>query len=176
MARRHSALPDSAAALKLAGSAESVAGSWGGSSQPKRTLTNGSSEAREASPGSDSLARAALGLGATMALAPRQPRATSECEAESSPSNRGPRSCASAAESGAPVCPVGSTNSRTGAELATSAAAVDSPQPMATSGEISLSAPNERTAPASSAVASARSGASAPSTRSWASLRTARPS
>src|SRR6185312_9576177 len=96
-ARRHSALCESVAAENGAGSAGSVAGSLGGSSQPNRTLTKGSSDAREASPGSDSVARAALGLGATIAWAPRQPSATSECAAESSPSSSGPRisdSCA----------------------------------------------------------------------------------
>ena len=107
IARRHSALPASAAALKFAGSAGSLAGSFGGSSHPKRTAITGSSEAREASPGSLAVARAALGLGATIALAPRQPSATSECEADSSPSSSGPRISASGGASDGPRRPVG---------------------------------------------------------------------
>ena len=176
IARRHSVLPDSAAALKFAGSAGSLAGSFGGSSHPKRTAMTGSSEAREASPGSLAVARAALGLGATIALAPRQPSATSECEADSSPSSSGPRISASGGASDGPRRPVGNTNSRTAAEVADSAAAAGSPQPMVTSGAMSLSVASDRTAAASSAAVSARPSGVAASTSNCASPSSPRPS
>src|SRR6266498_2663480 len=150
IARRQSALPDSAVALKLVGRALSLAGSFGGSSHPKRTAITGSSEARDASPGSLAVARAALGLGATIALAPRQPSATSEREADSSPSSSGPRISASGGANDGPRRPVGNTNRRTAAEVADSAAAAGSPQPIVTSGAISLSLASDRTAAASS--------------------------
>src|SRR4029079_2753695 len=105
---------------------------------PKRTAITGSSEAREASPGSLAVARAALGLGAMIALAPRHPSATSEGEADSSPSNSGPRISASGGASDGPRRPVGNTKRRTAADVADKAAAAGSTQPIRTSGEHTL--------------------------------------
>ena len=137
--------------------------------------TNGSSEARDASAGSLSTACAALELGAMIALADSDPSASSDSTVVPS-SAEVAMTWTSCGASAGPMRPLGRTNSRIAAEVADSATADVSPQPIVTSGVISPSADSDLTALPSRAAVCPRLPGSAAMTSSSALLSAALPS
>ena len=171
IARRQSAFPPAPPAVKLVGSAVSLAGSFRriiaaeAHRDPPARLTRGTP-----APGSPSVARAALGWGRRWRWRRDNPAPPANARPIRRRAGAAPAAPLPAAASDGPSRPVGNTNRRTAAEVADSAAEAGSPQPIVTSGVINLSLAQRTDRRGEQRGGFGAAVGRAASTSSWASL------